>query len=139
MTWSPLRISSRIFCFGFIGFLLVSIVSLSYRLPPEKRSLRAYVSILYADPRMKVYIQSRKVQTKRLLDTLYASKRYNYASKTFRMRAERELAKAKEDVKVGMYLNFLSPYILSQVYCFLLLKFNVATVFWKPFEVYIRL
>nr|CDS15848.1 MORC family CW type zinc finger protein 2B [Echinococcus granulosus] len=73
-------------------------------LPPEKRSLRAYVSILYADPRMKVYIQSRKVQTKRLLDTLYAVKRYNFASKTFRTRAERELAKAKEDVKVAELL-----------------------------------
>ncbi|KAM3181951.1 hypothetical protein ACTXT7_013359 [Hymenolepis weldensis] len=70
-------------------------------LPPEKRSLRAYVSILYADPRMKVYIQSRKVQTKRLLDTLYATKRYNFASKTFRTRAERELNKIKEEVKVA--------------------------------------
>uniref|UniRef100_A0A5K3FXE2 Arp2/3 complex 34 kDa subunit n=1 Tax=Mesocestoides corti TaxID=53468 RepID=A0A5K3FXE2_MESCO len=70
-------------------------------LPPEKRSLRAYVSILYADPRMKVHIQCRKVQTKRLLDTLYAVKRYNFASKTFRTRAERDLAKAKNDVKVG--------------------------------------
>lgn len=74
------------------------------RLPPEKRSLRAYVSILYADPRMKVYIQSRKVQTKRLLDSLYATKRYNFASKTFRTRAERDLAKAKSDVKVGKIL-----------------------------------
>nr|CDS32030.1 MORC family CW type zinc finger protein 2B [Hymenolepis microstoma] len=70
-------------------------------LPPEKRSLRAYVSILYSDPRMKVYIQSRKVQTKRLLDTLYATKRYNFASKTFRTRAERELNKIKEEVKVA--------------------------------------
>ncbi|KAM7540398.1 hypothetical protein Aperf_G00000029125 [Anoplocephala perfoliata] len=70
-------------------------------LPPEKRSLRAYVSILYSDPRMKVYIQSRKVQTKRLLDTLYAPRRYNYASKTFRTRAERELSKIKEEVKVA--------------------------------------
>lgn len=51
---------------------------------------------------MKVYIQSRKVQTKRLLDTLYATKRYNFASKTFRTRAERELNKIKEEVKVGM-------------------------------------
>lgn len=63
---------------------------------------------------MKVYIQSRKVQTKRLLDTLYATKRYSYASKTFRTRAERELAKIKEEVKVGMY-NYLlfasSPFI----------------------------
>ncbi|KAL7062046.1 hypothetical protein AAHC03_0620 [Spirometra sp. Aus1] len=70
-------------------------------LPPEKRSLRAYVSILYADPRMKVYIQGRKVQTKRLLDILYAARRYNFASKTFRMRAERDLAKAKNDVKIA--------------------------------------
>lgn len=91
-----------------------------FRLPPEKRSLRAYVSILYADPRMKVYIQSRKVQTKRLLDTLYAVKRYNFASKTFRTRAERELAKAKEDVKVGRsadwFSSCLSVFLCSTIF-----------------------
>ncbi|KAH8872604.1 ATPase MORC2 [Schistosoma japonicum] len=71
------------------------------RLPPERRSLRAYVSILYSDPRMKVYLQGRKVQTKRLLATLHSTRKYNFASKTFRTRAEADLAKAKNDVRIA--------------------------------------
>ncbi|GAA48952.1 MORC family CW-type zinc finger protein 2, partial [Clonorchis sinensis] len=70
-------------------------------LPPERRSLRAYVSILYSDPRMKVYLQGRKVQTKRLLANLYNPRKYNFASKTFRTRAEADLTKAKNDVKIA--------------------------------------
>ncbi|CAH8853421.1 unnamed protein product [Trichobilharzia szidati] len=70
-------------------------------LPPERRSLRAYVSILYSDPRMKVYLQGRKVQTKRLLATLHSARKYNFASKTFRTRAEADLAKAKNDVRIA--------------------------------------
>lgn len=70
-------------------------------LPPERRSLRAYISILYSDPRMKVYLQGRKVQTKRLLATLYNPRKYNFASKTFRTRAEADLSKAKNDVKIA--------------------------------------
>ncbi|CAH8526062.1 unnamed protein product [Schistosoma turkestanicum] len=70
-------------------------------LPPERRSLRAYVSILYSDPRMKVYLQGRKVQTKRLLATLHSTRKYNFASKTFRTRAEADLAKAKNDVRIA--------------------------------------
>ncbi len=57
---------------------------------------------------MKVYIQSRKVQTKRLLDTLYASKRYVYHCNTFKKRAENDLTKAKNEVKVGKSLNSIS-------------------------------
>ncbi|THD25656.1 MORC family CW-type zinc finger protein 2 [Fasciola hepatica] len=72
-----------------------------YVVPLEKRSLRAYVSILYSDPRMKVYLQGRKVQTKRLLATLHSARKYNFASKTFRTRAEADLAKAKNDVKIA--------------------------------------
>ncbi|VDD77768.1 unnamed protein product [Mesocestoides corti] len=87
------------------------------QLPPEKRSLRAYVSILYADPRMKVHIQCRKVQTKRLLDTLYAVKRYNFASKTFRTRAERDLANPKTTSKldVQFYIFIVNIYAYAHL------------------------
>ncbi|KAF8566595.1 hypothetical protein P879_04884 [Paragonimus westermani] len=84
-------------------------------LPPERRSLRAYVSILYSDPRMKVYLQGRKVQTKRLLSTLHSTRRYNFASKTFRTRAEADLAKAKNDVKIGKFAWSHFSFILRQV------------------------
>lgn len=77
------------------------------RLPLERRSLRAYVSILYVDPRMKVYIQGKKVQTKRLISCLYRPRMYNYASRTFKSRAEQETNKAKEDAKIGTWVSYL--------------------------------
>ncbi|KAH8872609.1 ATPase MORC2 [Schistosoma japonicum] len=62
-------------------------------LPPERRSLRAYVSILYSDPRMKVYLQGRKVQTKRLLATLHSTRKYNFATE---LRAQEAESKARD-------------------------------------------
>lgn len=41
---------------------------------PERMSFKAYVSILYLDPRMIVYVQGKKVRTKRLADSLYKPK-----------------------------------------------------------------
>jgi len=38
---------------------------------PERVSFKAYASILYLDPHMKVYVQGRKIRTKRLACTLY--------------------------------------------------------------------
>ncbi|PAA85579.1 hypothetical protein BOX15_Mlig032543g1, partial [Macrostomum lignano] len=67
--------------------------------PPERRSLRHYVSIMYIDPRMKVYIQNKKVQTRMLLSCLYKPLQYNYASRTFRNRAEAEASRSKEETK----------------------------------------
>ena len=32
-----------------------------YRLMPERKSFRAYTSLLYVDPRMRIYIQGKKV------------------------------------------------------------------------------
>lgn len=43
-------------------------------LVPERRSFRAYTSVLYAEPKMKIYIQGHKVHTKRLAYSLYKPK-----------------------------------------------------------------
>jgi hypothetical protein len=61
---------------------------------PEQISFREYVSILYYDPRMKVYIQNKKVKTKMLVYTLHKPMRYYYMSKKFKSRAEAEVAEA---------------------------------------------
>ena len=48
---------------------------------------------------MKVYVQGKKVQTKRLVSCLHRTRLYNYASKTFRSRAELEANRAREEAK----------------------------------------
>ncbi|KAL5016011.1 hypothetical protein ScPMuIL_005600 [Solemya velum] len=70
-------------------------------LMPERRSFRAYTSILYMDPRMKVYIQGKKVRTKRLACSLYKPRLYKYSSNRFRTRSENEAKKAKEEAKIA--------------------------------------
>jgi len=69
---------------------------------PERRSFRAYASILYVEPRMRVYIQGRKVRTKRLVNTLYKPRLYRYTSARFKARSETESKKAEEDAKSGL-------------------------------------
>jgi len=66
---------------------------------PERKSFRAYASILYVEPRMRVYIQGRKVRTKRLVNTLYKPRLYRYSSARFKARSEIEAKKAEEDAK----------------------------------------
>lgn len=53
------------------------------------------------DPRMKVYIQGKKVRTKRLACSLYKPKLYKYSSNRFRTRSENEAKKAKEEAKIA--------------------------------------
>ena len=67
----------------------------------ERKSFRAYVAILYMDPRMKVYIQGKKVRTKRLASCLYKPKLYKYSSNRFKSRAESDAKKALEDAKAA--------------------------------------
>ncbi|CAF0727959.1 unnamed protein product [Didymodactylos carnosus] len=68
-----------------------------YNIPAERRSLRAYVSILYYEPRMKVYIQNKKVITKKLSCSLYKPRMYKCMSNRFKKRSEEEAKKAQED------------------------------------------
>ncbi len=60
-----------------------------YSLPLEKRSFREYVSILYTDPRLKIYISGSKVRTKNLFNTLYLPCQYEFIAKNiFKRKAE---------------------------------------------------
>lgn len=53
----------------------------------EHGSLRAYVSVLYANPRMRIYIQDEVVRTQILKYTLFKPIRYIYTSSKFKNRA----------------------------------------------------
>lgn len=66
-------------------------------LHPERRSFRAYAAILYADPRMRIYVQSTKVRTKKLLSCLYKPRIYKYASSRFKTRSEVEVKRARHE------------------------------------------
>ncbi|XP_069135950.1 ATPase MORC2-like isoform X1 [Argopecten irradians] len=68
-------------------------------LMPERKSFRAYASILYVDPRMKIYIQGKKVRTKKLMCSLYKPKLYKYSSNRFKTRSENEVQRAKDEAK----------------------------------------
>ena len=73
-----------------------------FRLMPERKSFRAYASILYVEPRMRVYIQGKKVRTKRLINSLYKPRVYKYCSGRFKTRSEHEAKKAEEDSRSGL-------------------------------------
>lgn len=64
---------------------------------PERRSFRAYASILYMDPRMRIYIQNKKVHTKRLASCLYRPRLYKYSSNRFKTRTENEAKRAHDE------------------------------------------
>ncbi|GAB1598235.1 ATPase MORC2-like [Argonauta hians] len=70
-------------------------------LMPERKSFRAYTAVLYMDPRMKIYIQNKKVRTKRLACCLYKQRMYRYSSNRFRTRSEQEANRADEDAKIA--------------------------------------
>lgn len=91
------------------------------RLMPERKSFRAYASILYVEPRMRVYIQGRKVRTKRLVNTLYKPRLYKYNSARFKTRSETEAKRADEDSKIGRLLFFLKYVMVISLY--VILKF----------------
>ncbi|XP_076453430.1 ATPase MORC2-like [Babylonia areolata] len=66
-------------------------------LMPERRSFRAYASVLYMEPRMRIYIQGKKVHTKRLASCLYKPRLYKYSSNRFKTRTENEAKRAQEE------------------------------------------
>jgi len=65
----------------------------------EHGSFRAYVSILYANPKMKIYIQGKRVHSKILMYTLYQPKTYVYTSNKFKNRAQVELTEMKKQLE----------------------------------------
>ena len=59
--------------------------------PLEYRSLRAYVSILYYEPRMRITIQNQRVLTKKLAYTLSKPRQYQFKSTRFKTYSEQEI------------------------------------------------
>ncbi|PIK58987.1 putative MORC family CW-type zinc finger protein 2-like [Apostichopus japonicus] len=66
---------------------------------PERKSLCSYASILYSEPRMKVFIQGQRVQSRILTHLMYKPKMYEFTSYRFKKRSEEAAAKAIEDAK----------------------------------------
>ena len=83
---------------------------------PERRSFRAYASILYVDPRMRIYIQNKKVRTKRLVNCLYKPRAYKYSSSRFRTRSEMDARKAQDEAKSGTLFIALVIILLNLSY-----------------------
>ncbi|XP_071945002.1 ATPase MORC2A-like isoform X2 [Antedon mediterranea] len=67
---------------------------------PERRSFRAYAAVLYVEPKMKIYLQNKKVRTKHLASCLHKPRKYKYTSTRFKTRSELETAKAVNEAKL---------------------------------------
>ncbi|KAK6740155.1 hypothetical protein RB195_008557 [Necator americanus] len=65
----------------------------------ERNSLRAYLSVLYLNPRMKVYLRGKKVFTTRILNTLLYPYKYNYAAKNLKTCAIKEYERCEQKVR----------------------------------------
>ncbi|TKR75819.1 hypothetical protein L596_017058 [Steinernema carpocapsae] len=57
----------------------------------EVNSLRHYLSVLYSNPRMRIYLRGKKVNTSRLLSTLYKPRTYDYRAKNLKAYAAKEV------------------------------------------------
>uniref|UniRef100_UPI00358F9886 ATPase MORC2 n=1 Tax=Myxine glutinosa TaxID=7769 RepID=UPI00358F9886 len=67
----------------------------------ERRSFRAYTAVLYIEPRMRIFIQSQKVRTKRLVSCLSKPRMYKYFSNRFKTRTEQEAKKRDRLAKLA--------------------------------------
>jgi hypothetical protein len=72
----------------------------------EHKSFRAYVSILYLNPKMQIYINEKKVQTRLLNKTLTKPFRYHYKASFFEKKAKIEVENAEKALLDGNKLNF---------------------------------
>ncbi|XP_059133717.1 MORC family CW-type zinc finger protein 1 [Peromyscus eremicus] len=68
---------------------------------PERRSFRAYTAILYFDPRMRIFIQAKRVQTKHLYYSLYKPRKYQYAPSSFKGKFKTEVKEAEAAIKMA--------------------------------------
>ncbi|EDM11113.1 similar to microrchidia (predicted), isoform CRA_b [Rattus norvegicus] len=71
---------------------------------PERRSFRAYTAVLYFEPRMRIFIQAKRVQTKHLCYSLYKPRKYQYTTSSFKGKFKTEVKKAEEAVKMAELL-----------------------------------
>ncbi|CAJ0600033.1 unnamed protein product [Cylicocyclus nassatus] len=65
----------------------------------ERNSLRAYLSVLYLNPRMKIYLRKKKVLTTRIMSTLLYPYRYSYAAKNLKTCALKEYERCEQKVR----------------------------------------
>uniref|UniRef100_A0A4W2F5H2 CW-type domain-containing protein n=1 Tax=Bos indicus x Bos taurus TaxID=30522 RepID=A0A4W2F5H2_BOBOX len=63
---------------------------------PERWSFRAYTSVLYFDPWMRIFIQAKRVRTKYLCYCLYRPRKYLYVTSSFKGAFKCEVKKAEE-------------------------------------------
>ncbi|XP_058152442.1 MORC family CW-type zinc finger protein 1 [Dasypus novemcinctus] len=68
---------------------------------PERWSFRAYTSVLYFDPWMRIFIQARKVKTRHLCYCLYKPRKYLYVTSSFKGTFKNEVKKAEEAVRIA--------------------------------------
>ncbi|KAI5948502.1 MORC family CW-type zinc finger protein 1 [Manis javanica] len=68
---------------------------------PERWSFRAYTSVLYFNPWMRIFIQAKKVKTKHLYYCLYKPRKYLYVTSSFKGAFKNEVKKAEEEVKIA--------------------------------------
>ncbi|KAM8770504.1 MORC family CW-type zinc finger protein 1 [Rhynchonycteris naso] len=71
---------------------------------PERWSFRAYTSVLYFDPRMRLFIQAKRVKTKHLCHCLYTPRKYLYVTSAFKGAFKNEVKKAEEAVKTAEFM-----------------------------------
>ncbi|XP_052014299.1 MORC family CW-type zinc finger protein 1 [Apodemus sylvaticus] len=71
---------------------------------PERRSFRAYTAVLYFEPRMRIFIQAKRVQTKHLCYSLYKPRKYQYTTSSFKGKLKTEVKEAEEAVKLAEFL-----------------------------------
>ncbi|KAM7322036.1 hypothetical protein ACRRTK_018877 [Alexandromys fortis] len=68
---------------------------------PERRSFRAYTAVLYFDPRMRIFIQAKRVQTKHLCYSLYKPRKYQYATSSFKGKFKTKAKEGEEAAKMA--------------------------------------
>jgi hypothetical protein len=69
--------------------------------PEERTSFRQYVSILYSNPKMKIYIENSKVRTRIMDQTLYLVRSYKFVTKSFKKKSEEDVRKCEKDVTLS--------------------------------------
>nr|XP_035976437.1 MORC family CW-type zinc finger protein 1 [Halichoerus grypus] len=68
---------------------------------PERWSFRAYTSVLYFEPWMRIFIQAKRVKTKHLCYCLYRPRKYLHVTSSFKGAFKNEVKKAEEAVKIA--------------------------------------
>ncbi|XP_008839996.2 MORC family CW-type zinc finger protein 1-like [Nannospalax galili] len=68
---------------------------------PERWSLRAYTAVLYFDPRMRIFIQAKRVKTKHLCYSLFKPRKYQHVTSSFKGKFKNEVTKAEGAVKIA--------------------------------------